>query len=71
MMDAVDTVCVDWRRWRRFVHFIIGRIVPGLSLSRSEDVVECGTEDVNAGRNEEYDFPLMHRWLWNVYTYVI
>lgn len=69
LVDAIGTADTTVRlltrcdRRHRFARFIGGRIVPRLPFAGRKDVVERGAEDVNAGRNEEDDFPLMHRGL--------
>lgn len=45
------------------VRFIVGWIVPVLSLAGGKDVVECRTEDVDTASDVEYHPPLRLCWL--------
>lgn len=45
------------------VRLVVLRVVPHLTLTTGEQIVECGTEDVNSGRNEEHHLPSSNRGL--------
>lgn len=74
---AIRPIAIRWKRRRRCcgswqtvyrrccgrIVIVRCRIVPRLSNARTENVVECCAENVNAGRNEEDDLPLFHRGL--------